>query len=130
MSANRVSVGVNISELYRQQARDWMKAAEVARRKTIDAQSQEQYRTKDEHWCVGYVRGKAGDKQTFKLETMESFIKAGVLTVYGHSKEECVARMHMRLAVYYSFRKACPTWEACLDRAGEATIRVAEWMPG
>ena len=121
---NRCSVGVNISELYRNQAREWIRAGEVARKKAIDAQSQAHYRVKDEHYCIGYIRG-----QAHKLETIEPFIKAGILRTDGKSKEECIAKMHLRLAQYYLHRKLCADWEACLDRAAEASIKVAEWVP-
>lgn len=121
-----VKVGINVSELYRQQARDWQKAAEFARRKAIDNEVKDRFATKDEHWCVGYWREVAGKRQ-YKLETIEPFIKAGILRTQGGSEKECVAKMHMELAKYYLYR-GNKDWDACLDRAAEATIKVAEWI--
>lgn len=121
-----VKVGINVSELYRQQARDWQRAAEAARRKAIDNEVTERFAKKDEHWCVGYWREVSGVKH-YKLETIEPFIKAGILRTAGKSEQECIAKMHMRLAQYYLYR-GNKDWDACLNRAAEATIKVVEWI--
>jgi len=119
--------GTGLSHLFRQQAKDWMKAAEVARRKAIDESTRLLYMAKDEHECFGVTRiGPDGRKQ-YRLEMCERMARGPALVSYGYSAAEAVSRMHMGLAQHYHDRKLCPTWEACLDRAAEATVRVLEW---
>lgn len=104
-----------------------MRAAEAARRKAIDESSLLLYKAKDDHDCTGVMRTGPDGRRQFRLEMCERMARGPALVSYGYSQAEAVSRMHMALAMHYHNRKLCPTWEACLDRAAEATVRVLEW---
>ena len=116
-----------LSPLLRHQAREWMRAAEASRRKAIDESSLLLYKARDDHDCFGVSRVGPDGRTQYRIEMCERMARGPALVSYGYSKAEAISRMHMGLAEHYRARKLCATWEACLDRAGEATVTVREW---